>query len=147
MGNEWMISEQNGWPSCRAKLGARGLVYRRFSDFGVQQFSELSSVDKYLSRMPRSMVKPNGFRKISAAPASRARFLTPGSWKAVMMITGISRVAGFAFRRAVAFYQSCFLVVLLAVAVTAEAQQPKKVSSSPVISGKHISIRIKSGCF
>ena len=125
--------------SCRAKLGARGLVYRVLSDVGVnldilasqfihpflfqlQQFSLLSSVDKYLSRIPRSMVKLNGFCRISAAPASRARFVTPGSWKAVMMITGISRVvAGFDFRRA--------------------------VISSPVISGKHISIRIKSGCF
>src|SRR5262245_39039415 len=54
--------------------------------FQLQQFSLLSSVDKYLSRIPRSMVKLNGFRKISAAPASRARFVTLGSWKAMMMI-------------------------------------------------------------
>jgi hypothetical protein len=35
-----------------------------------------ASVDKYLSRISRSLIKLNGFRKMSAAPASRARFVT-----------------------------------------------------------------------
>jgi hypothetical protein len=44
---------------------------------------------------------PNGFSKISAAPACRAWFLAVRSSKAVVMITGISRVAGFAFKRVI----------------------------------------------
>jgi hypothetical protein len=70
------------------------------------------------------MVMLNGFSKISTAPACRAWFLTVNSGKAVVMITGMFRVAGFAFKRAIIL--------------------------SPIMSGKYIhqdQIRMHLQCF
>jgi hypothetical protein len=111
------VPERNGYlivalmiyqPSCSHDLSPAAVLYL------------VASVDKYLSRTSRIMVMLNGFSKISAAPACRAWFLTVNSGKAVVMITGMFRVAGFAFKRAIIL--------------------------SPITSGKYISIRIKSGC-